>query len=360
MAKTKLAIPKDGNNPPAEKPTDGGFDQQDQLDDLLDDMEKEIHGVNPDRPENDEVELDEVDPTLPPEEDEEEEVEEPEEKPEEDEEPTEGEPIEDDLTDLSRSGLTKLIEKDKIEGLDIKDDTSDDEIRDMIREVRAAKEPEQAVEDMRKWMNEQAAEMMQKLTQPATPTEPQPTAQQPQQPQPKVEGKKLEITDDTYRELMESKESFLKYSNDLLEVGEQRSMQRVLPMVNELVQQQFTLYTIVNDFYADNPDLRPYRQIVSFLASQYATKNPDKDYVSVLTEVEKVAREKLRMPRQTPAVTEPENGKPSKVTKPAFPTKNTRGNRRGPKPQKPTGLQAELEEFNAPDEDDPFTGRITN
>lgn len=337
---------------------------QDELDDMLDDLvtrdddkKKKPEGGEPGEPEGDDTE---------PEGEEHDELEEPEEEPEGDEEEGE-EPEEepdDDLMEYSKKGLLKLIENEKFE-IELDDDASESDIRRAIRDAREAVEndPDRRMAEMRDWMNEQAKSMMagqqlegqqQKAGQQGETSE----GQQPQVPQvpPMGDMPKMEVTDEMYEEALRDKDGFTKYTNDLLQVGEQRAMQRVMPMVNQLVQQQFALHTIVNDFYSDNPDLRPYREFVSFLASQIGSKNPDKSYPEILGIVESEARKRLRLAKAEAA--EESDNKPTKKAKPSFAGDKAKGNRRGRKTQKPSKEEQEFSDMIDNDLDDPFAGRI--
>jgi len=337
---------------------------QDELDDMLDDLitredkddqskpEKGRDIDDLDSEEEETVEVDEVEPEgEEPEGDEEEEEEEPDEEPD------------DDLMELSRRGLLKLIESDKLD-IQIADNATEVDIRQAIRDARAEIEndPERRIDEMREWMNEQAKTLLsgqQPDGQTLEGVEGKPEGQQPQAPQvpPPVDAEKFRITDEMYEDAMRDKDGFTKYTNDLLQVGEQRAMQRVMPMVNQLVQQQFALHTIVNDFYSDNPDLRPYREFVSFLASQVGSKHPDKSYPEVLGMVEQEARRRLRLAKAEAGDDDSES-KPKKTTKPAFAGDKVKGNRRRKDKVKLSKEEREMSDLIDDDLDDPFAGRI--
>ena len=107
----------------------------------------------------------------------------------------------------------------------------------------------------------------------------------------------IEISDDDYRQAMDSKEGFLGAMKKMVGVGEQRAIQRVIPSVNVMIRNQIALWSIVNDFYTDNPDLRQYKPFVSFIYQDLQGKNPNWDVTKVLTEAEKIVRDKMNLPR---------------------------------------------------------------
>ena len=265
---------------------------------------------------------------------------------------------EDELMDYSRGGLLKLIEKEEL-ALEVDDEASEEDIRRAIREEResVANDPAKTVEEMRQWMNEQVAAMQKPADQPADTADSgdqKPSA--PAQPAPVAEPVKIELSDEQFEGALQSKEKFTEVLTNAVGVGEQRAMQRLIPMVNQIVQQQTALQTIIGDFYDDNPHLKPYKPFVSFLASQVSSKNPDKDFVSILKEVGVEATKRLRLDEKPPEnnSSEPTPPKKRKIG-PAFAGgKNTSGNRRGVKIPKLTDQEKQIGDMLDDDEDDRF------
>jgi len=339
-------------------------DQTEQIDDLLDDF------VNPKKKE-------EVPAGDEPAEPEGEDVEEPEEdvspnEPEPDEvkpEGKEGVKVEpepdDDLMELSRKGLLKVIEKESL-NIEVDDEASEEDVRVAVREARVelATDPERQIQDMREWMNQQAASFGQAPPQEGQPSPegtPLPKGQTaPTPPSPVgMEPVKFDVTEEMFEEAMKGKEGFQKVIGDVLGIGEQRAMQRLSPMVAQMVQQQTALQTVITDFYTDNPDLRPYKPFVSFLANSISSQDPGKDFVSILSTVAQEARKRLRLPAVAGDTVEGE-APPKKVVKPSFAGgKHIKGNVRGRKAPPLKDQDRHMEDVLTADaDDDAFGGRL--
>jgi len=234
------------------------------------------------------------------------------EDPEEGEEvstPDESEEPEDELMELSRKGLEKLVEKEKYE-LEVKPDMTDEDLRKSIRDIKSGIEndPELNLAAMRDWMNEQAEEALKQGQQVPAAVKPEETPKPPEV-KPVVDASVTQITlsEEDYNSALQDKSSFNKVMNDVASVAQQQTVQKLIPAINQLVTQQISLNNTVNDFYADNPDLKPFKQMVSLVAQSIQSKNPDRGFVEILKETETVLRDKMKLKKDETKVVNNKN-----------------------------------------------------
>lgn len=232
---------------------------------------------------------------------------------EEDEAEPEPEP-DDELMDLATRGLKKLIETEEL-AIQVEEGATDEDIRRAIRQAREARanDPAKTLEEMRAWMNEQAQSLFGKA-----PAQGEQQLQQPAAAAKELEVKPLaqtfEVSDEMYANALTDKASFAKVLNEAIAYGQQAQVQQIVPLMNKMVQQQLSINQMVNDFYSDNVDLKPYRQFVGFVANQVQSSHPDWDMPKIFQETEKIARDKLRLKRQM----EQSSEEKPKAKKPAF------------------------------------------
>jgi hypothetical protein len=339
-------VPVVTDAPPAQD--DLGKDQSDQLDDLLDDAIRVVGGGDPQEEGEEEEVQEEVveDEDVKDEETEEtEEVEEePEEEPEEDEEIEEEEEEEDvDLTTMTRTELKQYIKEKELD-VKVYKNMSDEDIRTAIMS-----QGESDVEQMRKWMNEQARLALTGSQQPQQTQEPAQTP--PAQAQPSVqqtpadEAQTLKLSPMTFvsKEEADAIADDPTKINDVLnkvyQKGIQESLIRVLPIMSSQIQTSLALHTMVQGFYQDNPDLQPYKDVVGFVANRVQAEHPDWDLVKVFQETERISRERLRLKREQEA-SSPKKAKPAK---PAFVPKKMKS--RPTAPPKVSDMQKDMWEL---------------
>lgn len=85
--------------------------------------------------------------------------------------------------------------------------------------------------------------------------------------------------------------------------------------ISATVQQQFALQEMVRQFYVDNADLEPHRELVGKLSSEIMTRNPGITYPALLERVAKAARtvKKLPVPNKRGASKGQNAAKPPKL-----------------------------------------------
>jgi len=340
--------------------------QKDQLDELIDDFTKGD-------PEDDPGSGDPADPEKDDDKDPEEDVDpdtslDGDDKPDDDKDESEGEPEDDegegegepepepddDLMDMSRKGLEKTIEKEGL-NIEIEDEASEEDIRRVVREARGelSSDPAQQNQELRDWMNTESAKVIQSIAQQgqaAAGTQPQ--AGQGTQPAPGAELPKYELSAESFSKALESKEGFQEVLNEAMAIGEQRAIQRLGPMTEDMVKTQVALKTIVDDFYTDNPDLRPFKPFIGFLTQQASSQDPGKDFVTLLGEVAVTARKKI--PELANPKPEGDNsGLKKRTVKPSFAGgKNLKGNRRGKRVKPLTGQDKHMDDVMTAGEED--------
>jgi len=120
----------------------------------------------------------------------------------------------------------------------------------------------------------------------------------------------------------------------------------VLRSIPEIVRTNIATVTNLQraseQFYEQNPDLKPFKKVVASVFEELASQNPDKRYDEILTEVGDEVRKRLDLHKQATA-NQPKDKKP---TVPRLPRKRSSAGRlKGQQP--PTDpLLAELEEMN--------------
>jgi hypothetical protein len=103
--------------------------------------------------------------------------------------------------------------------------------------------------------------------------------------------------DEVFDEVMKSSDNFNALMTSVVNTAVERSL-RIMPHIaTQLVEQQVTLKTAINNFYQDNMDLVPHKKYVGFIANEVTAQHPDWGLTQILQETEKEARTRLRLGR---------------------------------------------------------------
>jgi len=151
-------------------------------------------------------------------------------------------------------------------------------------------ETEMSAEDIRKQLNEVAAEMLKNQTT---------QVEEVGEDEEKTKQEIIEqfVSEENFEEITSSPEALNKVLSNVYNKAVENALTRILPSVNQIVAQQMHVRNLVDNFYKENADLAPYKEFVGFLANQILSKNPDWAYEKVFEEVEKLARAKLKLPK---------------------------------------------------------------
>ena len=106
--------------------------------------------------------------------------------------------------------------------------------------------------------------------------------------------------------VMETKEGFMKFFTQSMDIVRQQAEQSVMAAVPEYVsgqvQRNATMKNVADEFYSTYPELNQIKGYVANVASEVSTANPTWDITQVLTESARVTKEVLGLTGQ-PAVT---------------------------------------------------------
>ena len=101
------------------------------------------------------------------------------------------------------------------------------------------------------------------------------------------------ISSTDFDEIMESRDKFMGFIKDALQIVAQSTTGYVQSVVPEVVTRQVSMAEVRESFYKTNQDLNAVRPYVAMVASNVAQANPEWGVAEVLTEAAKVARESL-------------------------------------------------------------------
>lgn len=147
-------------------------------------------------------------------------------------------------------------------------------------------------------------QQMARQTQPQQPQQPsQPESlfegAQPQQSQQQTQ--RLTLSDEKFQEITEDKSSFMQFMEDYGRALSERILVQVQrdtePRILNATNQRIQAAQQVNDFYHQNPDLKPYRNVLALKAFQLQQQNPNWDLDKILKETEQSVRKDLQIGR---------------------------------------------------------------
>jgi hypothetical protein len=104
-------------------------------------------------------------------------------------------------------------------------------------------------------------------------------------------------SDEVFDEVMKDSNNFNALLTTVVNTAVERSLRLMPQIATQLVDQQITLKTVVNDFYTDNKDLVPHKKYVGFVSNEIAAQHPDWGLSQILQETEKEVRNRLRLSR---------------------------------------------------------------
>lgn len=222
----------------------------------------------------------------------------------------------DELLDYTDRKLKKLITDEGLTG--VSDELTGRELRDAIRQARRAKEndPEAVRQRLLELIqNGTGAVLNQPGQQPSEPQTPPVQGQQPITPtqvQQLLDGVQYQpnIGQEELEAAISDPKKFSEVLSGVHKNAVLQSMQRLLPAVQQLIGQQLALTQVINDFYTDNPDLRPVKKLVMMVAQQMASANPAMPYEQLFQKTGEQIRSQYKMlikPVEQPVPAKPSN-----------------------------------------------------
>lgn len=134
-------------------------------------------------------------------------------------------------------------------------------------------------------------------TQPQQPESAQFFEGAPQEDESTIKTAKIDLSDEQFDKITSNKTEFMKFMNqygqkllEYVDINVQRVTEpRLLQAQNQRAQALFA----VQEFYGENPDLKPYKSVLALKARELQTKNPSWNMPKILEETEKAVRADL-------------------------------------------------------------------
>ncbi len=104
-------------------------------------------------------------------------------------------------------------------------------------------------------------------------------------------------SDEVFDDVMKDVNNFNALLTSVVNTAVERSLRLMPQIATQLVDQQMTLKTVINDFYTDNKDLMPHRKYVGYVSNEIASQHPDWNLSQILQETEKEVRNRLTLAR---------------------------------------------------------------
>lgn len=115
----------------------------------------------------------------------------------------------------------------------------------------------------------------------------------------KQTGKTLNLTDEVYQNILQDREAFGGFMNQvanlILDRLQQESLPKMHTTLDKTVNNKMQNFMTVHAFYADNPDLKQYKNMLSLTAAKVQADNPGRDINWILSETEKKVRQDLKL-----------------------------------------------------------------
>lgn len=150
----------------------------------------------------------------------------------------------------------------------------------------------------------------------------------------------IELGDFDFDEIMESKDSFVKFISNVMSVAKEQAKQEMLTsipnVVGSFVQRQASMRDVATAFYEKYPELKKVKRYVSTVANEVSAEHPDWTIVQVLDEAAGRAKEVLQLQGVA------QSAEKKAAAKPTLPG-GSKGSRSTLAPS--TGLQKEIDDL---------------
>ena len=156
-------------------------------------------------------------------------------------------------------------------------------------------------------------------------------------PEPEIVDQDFEVTEEDLEELNPAKFNMIlnkvykKAMVDSKQILEEGILKSLPDTIRSQVNAFNSMQKAVDNFYTANKDLAKFKKTVGVVFKEVAAKNPNESFEKILPKVSSIARKKLGLPAK------------AEDTPPRPPKKNSSGVSRGPKPQKKSSLQDEID-----------------
>lgn len=240
-----------------------------------------------------------------------------------------------DEEEEEESGEEEEEETNEEDG-DDKEDEEDDEEDDEDEE-----EEEEDPSDAVKTLLAENARLKGELAKP-----PEKRGKKEEEEEEEIEVKEQDfLTEEEFTEALENKENFNKLLNKVYKEAINASGQytlRTVPVVaKKEINEQFDIKTLIDDFWAENDDLRPHSDYVTFAMNSLYAEDPSQDYKAIFKKLGPQVRKSLGLKKG--------KGKAKPKVKANTKTKTgvakaTTGKKRVA-PKKPRGIQGEVKDM---------------
>jgi len=187
--------------------------------------------------------------------------------------------------------------------------------------VNELEELKRANEELRRKIDEMSA----------PPAEPEPKEEPAPEPEPKLTLEEIDFLKDLdIDDVTRDPEAFNKLLNKVFTQGVETTRQvlgeGVLRSIPDIVKSNVTSMVALNEmkknFYKANPDLEPFKKVVSSVFEEMASANPEKPFEEVLEDVGKETRKRLELHKkaiESPSPSDPKPRLPRKKGQPGKP-----------------------------------------
>ena len=125
--------------------------------------------------------------------------------------------------------------------------------------------------------------------------------------------------DDAFEAIMESREKFNAFVQNLVTATREQVLQSIPTLVGQTVARQTTLKSTVDQFYKDNADLLPHMKYVGYIANEVQSEHADWSVPQVLEEASKRSRTNLNLAERAAKIEkDQQDNKAKESRKPTF------------------------------------------
>lgn len=170
-------------------------------------------------------------------------------------------------------------EEEEVDNLEESEEgTEEDDSKDADEEEESGEESSEDLSSIKESLANLAQKLEEIKPKPAAETKP-------------VDTKPSEfVTQEELTGLLDNPANLNKVLSRVYNQGKEDTLKSIPGIVEKLINQSFTLNTLVTQFYQENADLKPYRKYVGFVTNKLQSEHPDWDLDKVMKETEKQVR----------------------------------------------------------------------
>ena len=165
--------------------------------------------------------------------------------------------------------------------------------------VEPPKVEETEVERLRRENQEYIKALNEMAGKSLTPREPVTTPEQVKAQREQEQRQVLQFLPDdkVFDDVMSSATKFNALLTGVVNTAVERALRLTPQVATQVVEQQMTLKSAIDNFYTDNADLKEHSKFVGYIANEITAQHPDWGLQQILQETEKESRDKLRLSR---------------------------------------------------------------